>query len=587
MQKKSSQSFNLALRSRSDLEEYGVNARMLMALEIRYGIDDIHTAAETSLTDDYDDKKCDLVYVDRGAKVAVIAQAYEAKRQKSEAPANKASDLNTAAGWLLSRQLSALPVKLQSAAKELREAVTTGEIETLEFWFVHNLPESKNVENELATVEHTAVNALKGIRDGISVRAQEVGKSIQETWYRSLQTPILVTDTFSLSVDAGYEIAEADWQAYVTSVPAVWLRGVYLKHSTDLFSANLRDYLGSRATDQNINHGIKTTATKDPMHLWVFNNGLTALVNSYSVAAAEDPRLGSLLTLQGLSIVNGAQTTGVIGTLGAELDGTGKLPMRFVKCGARDTILNIVRYNNSQNKLEAADFRSNDRTQKRLRAEFQKIPAAVYLGGRRGGYEDVAKRPKNLMSSDTCAQALATAHLDPVVAYNQKSQIWTHDEIYSKYFNDQVTAEHIVFCYALFRSVEVEKVRLRKKRSKGLTQDEAEQFQFLRQRGSLFILTAAIAACIETVIAQSVPNLFRVSFGKKVSPAKAQDYWKPIVKLGLPFHGTLKSATENVLNDAMIASEAVKQFRSMVSSTQKYHEAAFRTFQEKITVSAS
>jgi hypothetical protein len=99
-------------------------------------------------------------------------------------------------------------------------------------------------------------------------------------------------------------------------------------------------------------------------------------------------------------------------------------------CSNRETILNIIRYNNSQNKLEAADFRSNDQIQKRLRKEFEKIPDATYLGGRRGGHDDVLKRPANLMSSDTCAQALATVHQEPVVAYNQKSQIWTSDALY-------------------------------------------------------------------------------------------------------------------------------------------------------------
>lgn len=80
------------------------------------------------------------------------------------------------------------------------------------------------------------------------------------------------------------------------------------------------------------------------------------------------------------------------------------MPARFVECSDQRTITNIITFNNSQNRLEAADFRSNDPVQRRLRDEFQNIPDAEYQGGRRGGYEDVIKRVPNLLPADTCAQ---------------------------------------------------------------------------------------------------------------------------------------------------------------------------------------
>ncbi|MGQ7190093.1 AIPR family protein, partial [Escherichia sp. HC-CC] len=62
-------------------------------------------------------------------------------------------------------------------------------------------------------------------------------------------------------------------------------------------------------------------------------------------------------------------------------------------------IENIIRYNNSQNKVEAADFRSTDKTQKRLKEEFNLIPDAEYEGGRRGSSSDVIRRRPNLLGS--------------------------------------------------------------------------------------------------------------------------------------------------------------------------------------------
>ena len=87
--------YEQALQSRENLKQYGSNALLLFALEMRFGIEDIHTVAADALTDGHDDKKCDLVYINVDEGSAVIAQGYFSNDpSKKEAPANKASDLN-------------------------------------------------------------------------------------------------------------------------------------------------------------------------------------------------------------------------------------------------------------------------------------------------------------------------------------------------------------------------------------------------------------------------------------------------------------------------------------------------------------
>jgi hypothetical protein len=112
-----------ALSARDDLEDYGDNAVGLFALALRYQIDDLHSVAAESITDGSDDKKCDILHIDRDEEVAVIAQCYRSSKQKLCAPANKASDLNTAIGWLLQRPLKDVPNRLKELAKELRNAI--------------------------------------------------------------------------------------------------------------------------------------------------------------------------------------------------------------------------------------------------------------------------------------------------------------------------------------------------------------------------------------------------------------------------------------------------------------------------------
>jgi len=98
--------------------------------------------------------------VDKDEGVAVLAQCYISRKQKQSAPSNKASDLNTAASWIFQRPIDELPDRLRPAALEIRQAIIDGTLDEIHFWYVHNLPESQNVRQELLTVEHTAESIL-------------------------------------------------------------------------------------------------------------------------------------------------------------------------------------------------------------------------------------------------------------------------------------------------------------------------------------------------------------------------------------------------------------------------------------------
>jgi hypothetical protein len=466
--------FEAAFNSRTDLEQYRQNALTLFALEMRFRLEDVHTVAATALTDSPDDKKCDLVYVDEESGDIVVAQGYMSlDSTRPAAKSNKASDLNTAAAWLFGRDQADLPESLRPAAGEISAALQANTIRLVQFWFVHNLPESHNVRDELRTVESTVRNSIAGAFAGIDlpeISAIEVGRETLDQWYQSLQNPILVNDSFEVDVPGGYPIAGADWEAFATTIPARWLYEIYKEYKSNLFSANIRGYLGSRRSSSNINHGIKSSAQDEPGHFWVFNNGLTALVHDFKVTdphPSPDGLVHSKIAFTGLSIVNGAQTTGAIGSLGEAPADSAFVQARFVKCTNYTTLKNIIRNNNSQNRIEVTDFRSRDPVQERLRTAFGAIPGCQYTGGRRGGHEDVIRRPPDLLPAETCTQALAAFHGDPEVAYHQKTEIWNSNNLYDRYFSEKTTAEHILFCYSLLRAIEIKKLALTRRRNDG------------------------------------------------------------------------------------------------------------------------
>lgn len=287
-----------------------------------------------------------------------------------------------------------------------------------------------------------------------------------------------------------------------------------------------------------------------------------------------------------MSIVNGAQTTGAIGTGSHAPSSNVRVPARFVKTSDRELIHNIVHYNNSQNKITASDFRSTDRIQRRLKEEFKKIPSAEYEGGRRGGADDAIRRRANLLPSFTVGQALAAFHGDPVVAYNQKSDIWIIDHLYSRYFADDLSAYHIVFCYSLLKAVDEKKVDLMTKTRDGstLTVAEEEHLAFLRRRGSNYLLVSAIAGCIETILGRAIPNRFRLVFGEATSPSEGQQYWLGILEMLLPLSTQLEDGFFNGLKNPERVKAANKTFHSLVQVTRRANETAYKEFARKVLV---
>lgn len=572
--------------SRFDGSQFGDDAIGLFALGLQFNIDDLDAVGAESITGGSGDKKCDLFYFDKEDGRCVIAQCYVSKKPRQAAPANKAADLNTAINWLLTAPLSNVPAALKANASELRDAIKNDELDELSIWYVHNCPESKNVQDEIETVEHSAAAAIKTLKNGsqIKILAREFGTKQFERLYKASGSPILVTATTKISVPAGFAINAGDWSAYQTFVPGFWIYKLFKEYGADLFSANVRDYLGSRESDANINNSIKETAEDHPENFWVYNNGITALVNDLKVY-----RKGTnyRLSLQGISIVNGAQTTGAIASLPIAPSKDLKVPIRFIWTKSKSRVQNIIRFNNSQNKISASDFRSTDALQKRLKTEFEKIPDAEYEGGRRGGVSDTIKRRPNLLPSYTVGQALAAFHGNPVVAYDRKSEIWISDQLYSSYFKEETTARHIVFAYSLYKTIGETKLDLvgKQRNGIGLTKTETEQLEFFEKKGAIPLTCAAIADCLEAVLGQPLPNKFRLSFGIKVSPETAAEYWTDLSPPLLALVNSLDAAFSSNRVTTEQAKKAIPQFRQIVQAVAKPNKAAFSDFAKRVVFS--
>jgi len=510
------------------------NAHLAWTMALYLEEPDIEALASEAITDGSNDKKIDFIYLDRDSKRIVFAQGYYSNRKVDSAPDGKASDLNTAAAWLVSGDLSKVPETLRTIIGECRAAMADGEVESVELLYVHNLPESVNVTRELQTA---AIHLTKSLGDlGIVATGRELGASRIEHLYATQESQIEVNDEIKLPVEPGFMIEGPQWRATVCSVPGEWLHGLYSKYQDKLFSANYRGFLGI-SRRRRINTGIRQSAESKPKDFWVFNNGITIL--TLGVSGKNGDRM-----LKGISIINGAQTTGSIGSIDiAKFDlKSVNVLCRVIECSDPNTIADIVRFNNTQNEITTWDQYSNDQEQSRIDKEFE-IQGYKYI--RKRGFRSLGDQ----IGIEEVAQPLIAFHGRYQDAVYGKNQIFERKPLYANAFEGK-KARHILLVYALSRAIDERRITLKQKSSLGkiITLEEG-QLALLRNLRFKAFLIATIAACLE-VIAEKKFDLTTVAFDPSVADSSKNGlvdlvaFWGPIVEQVLSYVSTQMQSSD-------------------------------------------
>lgn len=558
------------------VDDYGDNALLLYALQWRFDIEDIDSIAVDALTDGADDKKCDLIFVDRDLGIAVVAQAYSKHNPKLEdlAKENKASDLNTAAAWVFSDSIDSVPDTIKDAVQDLHEAIKEHTISSVYFWYVHNLDESNNpkIKEEMRTLQAHVQAAVdsKYPSEELKISTLEVGLNTIQKWYDNSTRRISIEDDFKLDCQDGFNIESNSWRAFVTAVSGKWLRQLYLDKGDDLFSGNPRSYLGRGKRKGTINSGIIESVQTEPDNFWAYNNGVTALVNNFHYENGE-------LTIQGISIINGAQTTGAI-SAPEQVDKDFYIPCRFIVCSEKNIIESIINNNNKQNEILPSDLRSNDKQQERLRNEFKKYAAFSYNGGRR---DDTVVKNKVIFDPYLVAQTLLAYHGDCVIAYNGKKRIWDEDKLYTQVFVDQLSVEHIVFVYSLAKAIDNLKNKLRNKKELR-TESENKQFDFLSKRGSKMLLIATISECLEDLVGDKIPDKWRLRFKNNSDFEVLMSDWEKIINTIISFGDNLMPALNGGLKNKEIVNMQVQIVKNFISSFKAMYVQQLKIIIDKI-----
>lgn len=265
------------------------------------------------------------------------------------------------------------------------------------------------------------------------VEAAKVARS--HTRPENINATVLLTNWGVLS-----EPYKAVYGAVAASDLVAWFE----QNGNKLFAENLR--YGIEKSD--VNDGIIATAVGEPESFWYYNNGVTAICDSFAKQPIGGPNTNTgVFDVNKISVINGAQTITSLNRAkqrGTDLNRV-RVHLRVISLDgtAEDFSSNVTSANNTQNDLSPVDFISADPNQDRIRREALQLNL-IYTY-RRGDKEPERAHGFTIRSA-TVAAACASGDLKLAVSAKRYiSGLWENPkgEPYTKLFNTSTSASYL------------------------------------------------------------------------------------------------------------------------------------------------
>lgn len=431
-------------------------------------------AAVVSITDTFDDNGVDAIHFDAKSKTLYLVQAKWFESGHGSIALGDFEKFATGFLDIVNLRLDRFNDRVRGKESILTEALLDSEVQLcLVITYTGTEGISKQVERRLSDLLEEHNNPEEVLRIEILNQAQ-LYSALSGGPKRS---------------DINLEIALKEWgrttEPYVIYYGMVDANNIgdwWKTYGSTLFADNIRGFKGS--TD--VNRAMTATLQYEPQHLMYFNNGLTVLCTKVlkKPFGGQSRDIG-LFDCQGVSIVNGAQTVGVIGAfrekLGVDIEGA-KVLVRILSledCPSGFEKV-VTRATNTQNRIERRDFAALDPNQHRLSVESS-------LDGKKYVFKTGEPEPSQEegCSIVEATVALACADTDVTLAVQAKREIgrlWDDIEAapYTTLFNDDTTA------VVLWKTVEI--MRLVDATLKNLSKSQKPRADMIAIHGNRLIL---------------------------------------------------------------------------------------------------
>ncbi len=220
--------------------------------------------------------------------------------------------------------------------------------------------------------------------------------------------------------------------SFLTMVNASSIKQLFYDYGNKgLFDSNLRFFISSKKIDPK----IVNTIQNEPENFCYYNNGIIVTCDDYSIE-------GNLIKLQNFSVVNGGQTTNLIGRTDFEYDFPvicKVIKSKYAEATQKIEFLsNVAEASNTQKPINAKDLIANRKEQRLLKIQFARV--GIFLRVKRGERIDksIYKAAWQNASNDEIAQFIYSMVFQcPGSSKNSKSKLLETDKIYKQIFGTE------------------------------------------------------------------------------------------------------------------------------------------------------
>ncbi len=351
----------------------------------------------------------------------------------------------------------------------------------------------------------------------------------------------------------------------IVSIRAKSLQDLYSKKKDfGLFGYNLREQIKDSKLE--VDDSIKKTIAEEKENFWFYNNGITIGCESFKLQ-------GNKLILYNFSIINGAQTTTIIGkSPNIDNENDFSIVCKVVKTpGSLESefIKNISKASNSQKEIGPRDLYSNNYEQKLLQYRFSKnknkIAVTIKRGKRPNIYNSVKREWEKIENIKLAQIILATILQKPGTARSSPNYIFGNTKIYNSIFDKDIVSNYnynalydiirLQYYYEKYkaRSIKVRKNKLlAMKKSNDQAEKMKEENQILGNSGF------TVAAIIIYMIKRKYFNVSKIN-------SESDENWEKFVKkeintdLSLNYRNKTRNKNEYKCNLEIIFDEIIKK----------------------------
>lgn len=317
--------------------------------------------------------------------------------------------------------------ELQNGIDQLPDD-NSGSIEFCLFTTANNVDEEKTLDNIASRMPDFPIDCVK-------VFNLEAIENAIEAYQESVET--VEHDKIKIDKARNFLEYESDsLKGLMCNVLSSSIVTLYNKYqNSGLFDLNIRRFVPNKLVDKEIEKTLKENRD----NFWFLNNGIIIACEDYDTD-------GNTIHLYGFSIVNGGQTTHLIGKYKGEVTTDFRIPCKIVavknKKQAPKYFNDIAQASNSQKPIFPRDLRSNSKEMVALAKWLSN--EKIYLEIKRGTKKPQQGKFKYSIKNDELGQLLLSfVYQKPGTSRSGKRTMFDNSDIYKKLFcqNYQKTIE--------------------------------------------------------------------------------------------------------------------------------------------------